>query len=124
MSTTQFVDENNVIRFSVDGKEKLAVAETLDLEKSEVLISLSGDLVNALALAFLDELNALASMDAKITLDLSELNYIGNLGVDALLDVQRQMDIQGKGLLTLTKVPPPILQELKRVGVADLLMIE
>ena len=123
MEIKNFVDENYTIHYSVDGEEVLLLEEAAD-QGTAVRLTPRGRLTNALTLAFRDELNALATMNVDIILDMSDLSYIGHMCVEALVDVQRKMDQYNKGSLTLTNVSSGILETFKSLGVSDLLEIE
>ena len=101
---------------------QLTVEETVK-EKS-VDISIDGSLRGDMACVVKDELMALASADADVTVDCEKLGYFSNTCIKAFIEVQRFMDRMRRGTLTIQRMPAEIMGELRASGLSDSLMIE
>lgn len=104
------------------GTRILTVKETV--EENEANIALDGSLRSDTLFYFKDELTALATVDADVLIDCSELKKISNVCQKALIEVQQLMDSIRRGTLTLCKVPEAILKDFEASGAAGSLMIE
>ena len=71
-----------------------------------------------------DELLALATVDADVTLELDALQSISNSAQKALIKTQQMMDRLKRGTLTLTKLPNEIAENFQKSGISGALMIE
>ena len=118
------------------GNNCCASSWTLMEEKDEILfieeeakgrkvnIRVSGNLRSDTARYFEDELLALATVDADVTLELDALQSISNSAQKALIKTQQMMDRLKRGTLTLTKLPNEIAENFQKSGISDALMIE
>ena len=107
---------------SEDGKTVLTVQETV--KNSKVHFKLSGSLTNNTEHFVRDELGALATVGMDIIVDCSDLKYISNSCLLALLSVQQDMDQWKKGSLTLHSIPEDIYKQMKKQYLDELLWIE
>ena len=71
-----------------------------------------------------DELMALASADADVTIDCTGLKYFSNSCIKAFIEAQQFMDNIRRGTMTLQNMPADIMSELTASGLAASLMIE
>ena len=90
----------------------------------KVNIRVSGNLRSDTARYFEDELLALATVDADVTLELDALQSISNSAQKALIKTQQMMDRLKRGTLTLTKLPNEIAENFQKSGISGALMIE
>ena len=104
------------------GKPIVSVKETA--EGKNVQIVLKGNLRSDTASFFIDELYALATADCEVTLDCEALTDISNACQLGLIDTQQMMDKFDRGMLTLTQLPPSLMDDFQASGVAGALMIE
>ena len=104
------------------GKEVLAVEELA--EEKNVRMELKGPLRSDTQHFFKDELLALATADCDLVIDCRNLSSISNACQIGLIETQQLMDAIGRGTLTLTGLPEPILADFRATGVAGSLAIE
>lgn len=90
--------------------------------ENELTVKVSGRLDTTTAPeleeALLDEIENIE----KLTLDLSDLEYISSAGLRVLLSAQKIM--MKKGEMILTNVTPSVMEVLEMTGFADILTIE
>lgn len=102
--------------------------EILSIEEEakgrKVNIRISGNLRSDTVRYFEDELFALATVDADVTLELDALQSISNSAQKALIKTQQMMDRLKRGTLTLTKLPNDIAENFQKSGIYGTLMIE
>ncbi len=104
------------------GQDVLTVTETV--KDKSVELGIDGALRGEVFCAVKDELMALASADADVTVDCAGLSYFSNTCIKAFIEVQRFMDRIRRGTLTLRRMPEEIMKGLKASGLSDSLMIE
>lgn len=114
--------QGNELILSVNGQQVLSMAE--ELQEDCLLITAGGAVSSDVVHDFQDELVALATVGKDIRLDLAAVTYLSNAAMQALLQVQQQMDSMERGSLTLIHVPKEILTDFSRIGLDELLMIE
>ena len=112
----------SVWRLAEGGAQILRAEE--EVRGKSVTLRVEGRLRNSTAPYFKDELLALATMDADVTLECGKLDGISSRCQTALIEVQQFMDSLGRGTLTLTALPEEIYREFKASGVDGTLMIE
>lgn len=91
---------------------------------SGVVVKLVGELRSETVHDIQDELVALITVGANITVDFTEVTYIASTAQHLFLRVQQKIDDIGRGVLTLQNLPAPIYQEFEKTGTSELLMIE
>ena len=119
----------NIRRMNGDTLEILD-GDNLVLSLSEKLvdnamhIAVSGEIKNAVAHDFEDELMAAISVCNVIKLDLSKVTYMASIAMRALLSVQQIVDENDKASLIITKVSPEVKEMFETSGFIDILNIE
>ena len=104
------------------GNKILTIGEAMTEEG--IRITLEGALRSDVAHELQDELIAMTTVGANVTVDMSGVTYISSTVQSVFLMVQQKMDSMGKGTLTLCKLPEAIFQEFDRNGASELLLIE
>ena len=110
------------LRLYDGGEEILSLLERQE-EDGGITMALTGSMRSDTAHDLQDELAAFVALGLPLTLDLSGVNYLSAACMQALLAVQQKIDECG-GRLLLRRLPPEIMQELKKTGMTELLMIE
>ena len=103
------------------GQEILSILE--QQEDGGVTMTLTGSMRSDTAHDLMDELTAFVTLGLLLTLDLSGVDYLSAACMPALLAVQQKIDERG-GRLLLRSLPQKVMQELKKSGMSELLMIE
>ena len=111
------------IRFVKDGKEAAAIHETIDEEKKEVIVTLSGSLTGETANDLLDELNALVIAGCGIRVDAGKVDYMAASMGNVFLNTENKLEEQNK-YLKIVNLPVMIYEEWKKRGLHDLLDVE
>ena len=104
------------------GQEILSILEQRE-EEGGVTMTLTGSMRSDTAHDLLDELTAFVTLGLPLTMDLSGVDYLSAACMQALLAVQQKIDERG-GRLLLRNLPQKVMQELKKSGMSELLMIE
>ncbi len=117
MITTR--EENQTVAFLNDGICFMKEQQ----EEAGVLISLFGDLTSKVEHEIHDELSALIWNDVQIMLDFSNVSYIAASMVSVCLEIQKKIDVCGKGGLALRHLPDAIYDEFENMGVLELLHV-
>ncbi len=113
--------ENGTIVYRSGNTPVLTVLESL--EETGVLIKLTGELRSDVAHDMLDELTAIVTSGAQVSLDFSGVTYIANAVQEVLVTVQQNIETIGVGAMQLQALPAPILQEFESTGIIDCLDI-
>ena len=103
------------------GQEILSILE--QQEDGGVTMTLTGSMRSDTAHDLMDELTAFVTLGLLLTLDLSGGDDLSAACMQALRAVQQKIDERG-GRLLLRSLPQKVMQELKKSGMSELLMIE
>lgn len=114
--------EDDSIVFA-DGSSNFLTIQEKETEEA-IQLFIAGELRSDVAHDLLDELIALATVGANVSIDLEKVSYITPTIQHVFLRVQQKMDSMGKGTLTLRKIPQTIYKEFEATGTSELLMIE
>ena len=120
--TIDTIDGMKVIKLFEDDKLILTIGEKLDSDPIE--ITLDGALTSDTAGWLLNELDFFASVNFKVRTDFSKVTYLSPSAVQAFRNNQKSIDGFRKGGLTLTNVSDELYDQMEKLGVAGLLLIE
>lgn len=120
--TIESVDGIKVIKLSEDDRLILTIGEKLDADPIE--ITLDGALTSDTAGWLMNELDFFASVNFKVKVDFSKVLYLSPSAVQAFRNNQKSIDSFRKGGLTLTNVSDELYDQMEKLGVAGLLLIE
>lgn len=112
----------DAIVFSEGVQEFFRVEETES--DSGIILTMKGMFRSDVVPDIQDELAALATVGAKVIVDLAGVQYLSSAAQHMFLITQQKMDELGKGLLVLRALPEALYQEFEETGAAELLMIE
>lgn len=87
-------------------------------------MTLNGELRSETAHHIQDELDAFTTVGVKVWVDFREVTFAAPSMFNALLDSQQRIDIFRKGEVVLKNVPDAIYQEMDKLGITELLIIE
>ncbi len=120
MSTRRM--NQDILEIQVENKTVLFIAERAEGELMQMRIS--GEISNAAAHDFEDELITALTVCRKIVLDLEEVTYIASLGMKALLSVQQIIDENPGSELCIAKMSPQVREIFEDAGFTEILNIE
>lgn len=114
--------QNNNILLTEQDQVVLSISE---MEKGDsVEITLEGNLRNDTAHCLEDELKVWVLFGKSLIVNMEKVKYLSHNCSQVFLSIQRTVDNNQKGLLRLTKVPTDIMQEMREIGLAELLNVE
>ena len=113
------------------GEEKLFWLKETE-EENGVRLVFSGEMLSETVHEFRDELMAFASVGVNMIIDFKEIKYMAVAYMQALLEVQVELDkaqkkdgSQSKNAeMKLINVPQTLYDEMEKTGVTELLLIE
>ena len=116
------ITKNNEIVLMDNSAEVLTIRETQN--NHTIKISLEGRLISDTLHDFQDELNALAIIGCDLRLDFGKVSYVSSSCIEAMINVQKKMDSRQAGSLTIVSVPVNIMNDWRKHGYTEVLMVE
>lgn len=114
--------QNNKILLIEQDQTILSISE---LDKGEsVEVVLEGNLRNDTAHCLEDELKVWVLFGKMLIVNMEKVRYLSQNCSQVFLSIQRTVDNSQKGMLRLIKVPTEIMQEMREIGLAELLHVE
>jgi len=120
--TIETIEGIKTIKLLDDDKLILTIGEKTDSDPIE--ITLDGSLTSDTAGWLLNELDFFASVNFKVKVNFSKVTYLSPSAVQAFRNNQKSIDSFRKGGLTLTNVSDELYDQMEKLGVAGLLLIE